>query len=105
MVEEGPLQSIRDAFRSRRFRFTVHGAKEATADDFSVDEIRDAIMSESAEIVEDYPNEPRGPCCLILGWTRAGRPLHAVISYPLNVAIITVYEPTSDRWLDPRTRR
>ena len=62
-------------------------------------------MSKRAEIVEDYPNDRRGPSCLILSWTRDGRPLHAVISYPPDVAVITVYEPTSDKWLDPRTRR
>lgn len=45
-----------------------------------------------------------GPSCLLLGWTDNGRPMHVVVSYPPHVAIITVYEPTSDGWTDLRTR-
>lgn len=30
------------------------------------------------EMIEDYPNDPRGPSCLIYGTTREGRPIHVV---------------------------
>jgi hypothetical protein len=62
-------------------------------------------MGERAEIIEDYPGDPRGATCLILAWTAGGRALHAVVSYPPDVAIITVYEPSSLKWEELRTRR
>jgi len=84
---------------------TVHGLKEATADDVSVGEVLQALLNEAAELIEDYPEHGRGPCCLVLGWTQAGRPLHLVVTHPPNVAVITVYVPDQVKWIDYRVRR
>jgi hypothetical protein len=44
---------------------------------------------------------------LILGFTKAGRPLHIQCSYPSRtlVKIITLYEPDPANWIDFRKRR
>ena len=57
-------------------------------------EVEEAIASRS-EVIEDYPNDKYGPSCLVLGYTKAGRPLHVQCSYPSRplVKIITLYEP------------
>jgi len=102
---KGLLQETQSAFRQRQHRFTAHGLREATADTIAIEDIRSAIISEEAEIVEDYPDDPRGPSCLILAWTPSGRPLHLVVSYPPDVAVITVYEPDPEAWADFRARR
>src|SRR3990172_6633836 len=105
MQEGSVLQAIQSAFRLGQYRFTAHGLREATADELAIEEIVDAIIREDAEIVEDYPQDARGPCCLILGWTTAQRPFHAVVSYPPDVAVITAYEPDPARWEEYRKRK
>ncbi|MGB9783070.1 MAG: DUF4258 domain-containing protein [Moorellaceae bacterium] len=44
--------------------------------------------------MEDYPNDPRGPNALILGYTEDKRPLHAVCAFAPSgtLLIITVYD-------------
>lgn len=32
----------------------------------------------TAQIIENYPEHRRGPCCLLNGQTERGRPLHIV---------------------------
>ncbi len=102
---EDLLEAIQSAFRQGEHRFTVHAIREATAEGIAVESVRTAIMSYEADIVEDYPDDPRGASCLILGWMRGERPLHAVVSYPPDIAVITLYEPDPGRWEAYKTRR
>ena len=99
------LSEIQTAVRSGAFRMTVHGLREATADGFAIRDVRDAIISPRAEILENYPEDPRGASCLMLCWTADERPIHMVVSHPPVVAVVTVYVPGEDRWQDLRTRR
>ena len=68
-------------------------------------DVEEALLAEEAQIIEDYAEDPRGASCLILGWTRGGRPLHIELSYPPDVRVITVYEPDPDFWVDHSTRK
>ena len=45
--------------------------------------------------------------CLVLGFTRSGRPLHIQCSYPSRplIKLITLYEPKPDEWIDFSVRR
>jgi hypothetical protein len=99
------LRSIQAEFRQGGYRLTVHSLQEATKDRISIQEVMEAILDGNAEIVEDYPDDPRGSSCLILGRTGDGRALHVVVSYPPDPAVITVYVPDPERWVDYRTRR
>jgi hypothetical protein len=56
---------------------------------------------EKGELIEDYPEDPRGHSCLILGEDLRGRPVHVLCS-PKDeyLAIITAYLPTEDEWSD-----
>ncbi len=53
----------------------------------------------SGELIEDYPDDPRGHSCLILGRGSGGRPIHVVCS-PRDdyLAIITAYVPSRQEW-------
>ena len=58
-------------------------------------------------VIEDYPNDPRGASCLILGVV-GRRPLHVVCGRldSEDILIITAYEPDPDEWeADTRTRK
>jgi hypothetical protein len=64
-------------------------------------------ISGRSEIIEDYPEDKYGPSCLILGITKAGRPLHIQCSHPSRspIRIITLYEPDPDLWVGFRIRK
>jgi len=51
-------------------------------------------------IIEDYSEDPRGHSCLILGFTKQGRPIHVVCA-PKDefLVIVTAYEPTLNKWM------
>jgi hypothetical protein len=63
-----------------------------------------------AEILEEYPYDPRRPSRLVLGFAD-DRPIHAVCAVkdqPREILLITVYDPSRQpgRWsVDFRTRR
>jgi len=99
------LLEIRAFFARRAYVFTIHAVRQAEEREITPGEIEEAILDERSDIIEDYPNDARGPSCLILGWTKRERVLHIQLTYPPTVLVITLYEPTEDRWLDERTRR
>jgi hypothetical protein len=63
----------------------------------SAAEVRHVI--EEGEIIEDYPEDPRGHSCLMLGFSVNGRVLHVICAPKEDyLAIITAYVPDGDRW-------
>ena len=99
------LRAIQDSVRNGFYLYSIHAAERSTVRFISEAEVEEVLLSTESEVVEDYPNDPRGPSCLILGTTFYGRQLHVQCSYPPNVAVITVYEPDPSEWLDGRVRR
>jgi len=57
------------------------------------------------KLLEDYPDDPRGHSCLVLGYTEHG-PVHVVcgLSRQGRLYIITVYVPSLPKWVDERRR-
>jgi hypothetical protein len=80
--------------------------REREADAISLQEIEEAFGSESLELLEDYPSDPRGASALFLGFTKASRPLHTVIGTagPGLVVFITLYRPNARLWYNWRRR-
>jgi hypothetical protein len=74
--------------------------------DISIAELEEALLG-TCELIEDYPDDKYGPSCLILGFTKAGCPLHVLSSHPNRplLKIITLYEPDPAEWTDNRVRR
>ena len=53
----------------------------------------------STELIEDYPHDPRGHSCLILGKGLGDRAIHVVCAPKEDyIAIITAYIPDSNEW-------
>lgn len=73
-----------------------------------IKELEDAFRS--SEVIEDYPDDPRGASCLVLGMHNS-RPIHAVCTIkrePEELLFITLYDPSRrpDKWTkDYRKRR
>jgi hypothetical protein len=102
----GMLEEIRIKISQRQYEFSKHAVDQSIIRDISVAEVEEAISGRSA-VVEDYPKDKYGPSCLILGFTKAGRPLHIQCSYPSRplIKIITLYEPDPDLWFDFKIRK
>jgi hypothetical protein len=57
------------------------------------------LVIENGEVIEDYPADPRGHSCLILGHGEENRSIHVVCSPKEDfLAIITAYIPSEDDW-------
>jgi len=99
--------TIRRLVAEGRYEYSRHAEKERQADMIYVHELEEALCS--CEIIEDYPDDPRGPSCLVLGFA-GHRPVHAVCCVkqdPEEVFLITVYDPSKHptRWVDQYRRR
>lgn len=90
-----------------RYEFSKHAEKEREADMISTTELEEALKR--SEIIESYPDDPRGSSCLVLGFA-GQRPIHAVCSVkrdPEELFLITVYDPSKrpECWIDRYKRR
>jgi hypothetical protein len=104
-VSEIKIEWIKEEVRRGKYEFSGHGDEERQADKISINEIETALLR--GEILENYPKDPRGPSCLVLGYGNEGYPMHVVCGKTPSerLRIITVYIPSLPKWLDPRTRR
>ena len=91
-----------------RYEVSAHAQRERLAEDLDVVELEGAI--EQGELLEEYPDDPRGWSCLVLGYAGA-RPVHVVLGWAHSrredarvPRIITVYVPGPPKWRDSRTR-
>jgi hypothetical protein len=102
----GMLEEIQSKILRRQYEFSKHAVDQSIIREISIVEMVEAI-SGGGEIIEDYPEDKYGPSCLILGFTKTGRPLHIQCSYPIRplIKIITLYEPDPDLWVDFRMRK
>lgn len=99
------VNELRAKFLSDAFEFSKHAVDQTLLREISVQEIQEAI--ESAEVIEDYPNDKYGPSCLLFGMTKDNRPLHIQCTYPTLsiVKVITAYQPDPQKWFDFKVRR
>ena len=87
------------------FDFSRHAFKRLVERNISGAEIQQA--GSRANVIEEYPDDKYSPSCLLLGFTRDGRPLHMQVSLADTdlVKIITLYEPHTDEWVGYVHRR
>ena len=97
------IEEIKEKIRHNEYEISFHGEKERYAEEITIPDLETAILN--GEILKDYPADPRGPSCLVLGYS-GNRPIHIVCGYtPIKwVRIITVYIPKLPKWIDERTR-
>lgn len=100
------IESIVESIKSNRVRITDHADEEASNDGLSFKEIFDSIPT--GEIIEQYPDDKPYPSCLILSKNLKDVPIHSVWAYNQVTkasALITVYRPNPDQWIDWKIRR
>lgn len=99
------IEWIRQQVRSGNYEFSGHADDERQAERIPIADVEEALRN--GEILEDYPNDPRGPSCLVLGHGSVGYPIHVVCGQTPSrrLRLITVYIPSQPKWVDERTRR
>ena len=100
-------RSIRRLVRAGKYEFSVHAERERESDQITVSEFERALSR--CDVIEDYPNDPRGASCLVLGFA-GDRPLHVVCTIkadPEELLVITLYDPSKrpEKWTDNYRKR
>jgi hypothetical protein len=99
------LDDVRYAAQ-KRLLFLPHAIRQMSRPQrmISTDEVE--IVVTQGELIEDYPSDPRGHSCLMLGLGEANRAVHVVCS-PKDeyLAIITAYLPDPTQWFEDFRRR
>jgi Domain of unknown function (DUF4258) len=101
------LQRVRDLVAKGEVRISEHGYDELADDEISVQELISGLLD--ADLVEDYPDFPKGPCTLVLQSGTDDQPIHALWGIPKGVSgpavLITAYRPNPDLWENDFLRR
>jgi hypothetical protein len=99
------IQRVREA-ASQRILFLPHAVRQMARPDRMItpSEVRSVVLT--GGLIEDYPDDPRGESCLLLGFGDGGRPVHVVCApKPEYLAIVTAYLPDPREWTDGFTGR
>ena len=101
------LGKIQGLAERGEIRISLHGYDELTDDEISARNVVDGLKD--AVLIEDYPDYPKGPCCLVLQRDGAGRPIHVVWGIPAGqvspAVLITAYRPDPAKWDESWKRR
>ena len=94
--------SIHDDIRAaagKRVLYLPHAIRQMARVDRMITTAEVDVVIASCEIIEDYPDDPRGHSCLLLGFGDQGRAIHVLCSPKMDyLAIITAYLPDPLRW-------
>jgi hypothetical protein len=100
------FQAVKRALAAGLMRVSSHARLEAEADRLTVQQIESSTAS--GEHIEDYPTDPRGPSCLVLGRLRGDSAIHALWGFDAvsqEAILITVYRPDPHLWSPDYRRR
>ena len=89
---------------AQTYEISLHADEERLAEQLTIAELETALSA--CEVLEEYPDDPRGQSCLVLGFTPRGRAVHVLCGQNSlgHLVWITVYVPSMPKWLDERTR-
>lgn len=79
--------------------FLPHAIRQMSRPERMITPAEVCAVVETGEVIEDYPNDPRGHSCVVLGQGEGGRVIHVVCSPKEDyLAIITAYVPSKQDW-------
>ena len=101
------LALLKHLVASGDVRISEHGYEELANDGLMAREVVSGI--DSAILVEDYPDFPKGASVLVLQTDTNGQPVHVVWGIPKGHArpavLVTAYRPDPARWNTEFKRR
>lgn len=96
------IEVIRERVRADQYLYSLHAEIERKADELTFTQVEEALLN--GRILEQYPDSGRGESCLVVGFAQK-TPIHAVCGWRgKKIVLITVYIPTSPKFVDPWTR-
>ncbi|MFA4957683.1 MAG: DUF4258 domain-containing protein [Candidatus Methanoperedens sp.] len=98
------LAKIKKLIHSGNYDVKLHTRKRMIERKIMIKEVKEAI--DKGSIIEEYTDDKPLPSYLRYGKTSESRPIHVVVGIDEEVvAIITVYEPDPNKWIDFTKRR
>jgi len=101
------LEQITGLVARGEVRISDHGYDELAEDSLFVRDLIDGLLQ--ADLLEDYPAFPKGPCVLILQKNADASPIHVVWGIPKGesgpAVLITAYRPDPEKWSSDFRRR
>lgn len=100
------LELVRQS-AAKKLLFLPHAIRQMSRPDRLITSAEVCHCIEVGDLIEDYPDDPRGHSCLLLGVGMDDRPIHVVCAPKDDyLAIITAYLPDQEAWeADYKTRR
>jgi len=96
------LSEIQSLIKAGQIKISEHGYDELADDNIYIDDVLNSI--DDADIVEEYPNYPKGKCILLLQNDSGNKPIHTLWGVPKGnsspAVLITSYRPDPNRWDD-----
>ncbi len=95
---------IHSEIEHQAYEISLHADDERIADGLPISELEFVLLH--CEILEDYPDDPRGESCLAVGFTPEGTSVHIVCGKnpSEHLILITMYIPTMPKWRNPYER-
>ena len=92
------IRTIRKKVRANEYDLSHHAHQERQEEQIFIEELEKTILK--GAIIEQYPNDPRGPSCLV-----ATKNLHAVCGFRKGrVLVVTLYRPEPPVWINWKNR-
>jgi hypothetical protein len=99
------VERVRTASAKRRL-YLPHALRQMARPDRMITTVEVRSVIEHGDLVEDYPDDPRGHSCLMVGFGEGGRAVHVVCAPKEEyLAIITAYLPDPQEWAEGFRRR
>lgn len=95
---------IREEVEKQSYEISLHADDERIAEGLTISQLEFALSD--CRIIEEYPDDPRGESCLVLGFAPDERAVHVVCgrNKDCHLLLITIYIPSMPKWKDPYTR-
>ena len=89
----------------KKIIYTNHAIERMTKRGIKTKDVQEALKT--GIVIETRPDAKPNACCLVLGATKTGTPLHVAVAFrKKRVIILTTYQPEVKLWgLDLKTKR
>ena len=96
------LANIQRIIALGEVKISSHGYDELAEDGILIRDVMAGV--ETAVLIEDYPDYPKGLCVLVLQRDRDNKPVHVIWGIPKGkdspAVLVTAYRPDPERWSD-----